>query len=88
MVIGLKVLKWKSNHPVRFLTMKSWYVMNFTPNFDLVSTTSEEKNIFNLEDFIPSSKDEKLHLYLPHRKSLIIKVFERKVGYWFLLTNL
>lgn len=44
--------------------------------------------IFLTEYFIPLSVDEKKRLYKPWEKSLIIKVFGRKVGYRYPLLKL
>lgn len=57
-------------------------------SFSEDSFLPEDENIFNSEYFIPLSVDEKKRLYKPWEKSLIIKVFGRKVGYRYPLLKL
>lgn len=49
---------------------------------------AEEVNHYESDDFIPLSVEDKRRLYKHWEKSLIIKLFEKKIGYRFLLHKL
>lgn len=56
--------------------------------FEEINLYPEEDNIIGNEAFIPLPLLEKQRLYQPWEKSLLIKVFDRKVGYKYLLHKL
>lgn len=74
---------------------KSWYVqipllflLISQPPLRTSSILPEVDNIFDSDYFIPLIVEEKLRLYKPWAKALIIKVFGKHVGYKYLIQKL
>lgn len=62
--------------------------VTITIGLDQYDNYYEEDNITPYEAFLPIDLEEKRRLYKPWEKSLILKVFGRRVGYLFLLMKL
>lgn len=64
------------------------FSVNFSTPIETSSILPEVDNIFDSDDFIPLIVEEKLRLYKPWAKALIIKVFGKHVGYKYLIQKL